>query len=115
MTTLEKIRAEIEQLKGTYPNEFYLKIIDKYASEECDRDCEHCAYLECPKEPCEDAEKVSEMAFAVAESVCDNYCKKPQEYSETFEDPDEAHEEMLEKECAVCPMAEFIKMWRNGK
>ena len=23
--------------------------------EECDRDCEHCAYIECPKEPCEDA------------------------------------------------------------
>ena len=27
-----------------------LKIIDKYASEECDNDCEHCAYLECPIE-----------------------------------------------------------------
>lgn len=53
MTTLEKIRAEIEQLKGTYPNEYYLKIIDKYASEECDEDCEHCAYLECPKEVAE--------------------------------------------------------------
>ena len=74
MSVLEKIRAEIEQLKGTYPNEYYLKIIDKYASEcrvknesrvknelnvelnelepceECDNDCEHCAYLECPKE-----------------------------------------------------------------
>ena len=29
--------------------------LNKYASEECDNDCEHCAYLECPKEPCEDA------------------------------------------------------------
>ena len=29
MTTLEKIRAEIEQLKGTYPNEYYLKIISE--------------------------------------------------------------------------------------
>ena len=29
-----------------------LDIIDryKYASEECDNDCEHCAYLECPKD-----------------------------------------------------------------
>ena len=34
MSVLEKIRAEIEQLKGTYPNEYYLKIIDKYASED---------------------------------------------------------------------------------
>lgn len=24
-------------------------------TEECDNDCEHCAYLECPKEPTEDA------------------------------------------------------------
>ena len=63
MTTLEKIRAEIyehaEQMH--FNGEFYikvdevLKIIDKYASEECDNDCEHCAYIECPKEPCEDA------------------------------------------------------------
>ena len=25
--------------------------LNEYASEECDNDCEHCAYLECPKEP----------------------------------------------------------------
>ena len=73
MTTLEKIKKEIsenqkvisETLSLDKENEFYngkwagfelaLAIIDKYASEECDRDCEHCAYLECPKEPCEDA------------------------------------------------------------
>ena len=64
--TTEKIRAEIEQFKdriAELPNmadsycavDFCLQIIDKYASEECDNDCEHCAYLECPKEPCEDA------------------------------------------------------------
>ena len=73
MTTLEKIRAEIaenqkvisETLSFDKENEFYngkwagfelaLAIIDRYASEECTNDCEHCVYLECPKEPCEDA------------------------------------------------------------
>ena len=69
MTTLERIRAEIEQIipielpcdKRTPENirDMALKIIDKYASEECEHDCEHCAYLECPKEPSEDAVKYS--------------------------------------------------------
>ena len=66
MTTLEKIRKEIEQIipielpynKRTPENirDMVLDIIDKYETkleptEECDNDCEHCAYLECPKEP----------------------------------------------------------------
>ena len=61
MTTLEKIRAEITELfkisgvSNTSLCFAVLDLIDKYASEECDHDCEHCAYLECPKEPCEDA------------------------------------------------------------
>ena len=67
MTTIEKIRSEIEKKMEEKEREatqtqddmecgisigykFALDIIDKYASEECDRDCEHCAYLECPKE-----------------------------------------------------------------
>lgn len=60
MRTLEKIRAEIAEFKdeiAELPNmadayaavKHCLVIIDKYASEECDNDCEHCAYLECPK------------------------------------------------------------------
>ena len=57
MTTLEKIKAEIKNIKdfevvngALYVREYdVVQIIDKYASEECDRDCEHCAYLECPK------------------------------------------------------------------
>ena len=57
MTTLEKIRAEIEkaQIADFIAVVTVLDIIDKYASEECDRDCEHCAWIECPIEPCEDA------------------------------------------------------------
>lgn len=30
---LDKIKAEISKLKGTFPNEYYLKIIDKYRAE----------------------------------------------------------------------------------
>ena len=56
MTTLEKIREEIDMRfkeAKVHNTRFYydvLEIIDKYASEECDRDCEHCAYIECPKD-----------------------------------------------------------------
>ena len=62
MTTLEKIKAEIkntflwdgqdEKNLNTAVRKC-LEIIDKYASEECDNDCEHCTYIECPKEPSE--------------------------------------------------------------
>ena len=60
MTTLDKIKAEIQKVldvEGDSENArvqalalmWVLELIDKYASEECDRDCEHCAYIECPK------------------------------------------------------------------
>ena len=68
MTTLEKIRATLKQDLENAKKDYYelgeefdngyvcgleiaLKVIDKYASEECEHDCEHCAYLECPIEP----------------------------------------------------------------
>ena len=38
--------------------------LNEYASEECDRDCEHCAYLECPIEPCEDAVHLTKEAYS---------------------------------------------------
>ena len=61
MTTIEKIRAEIEEEARIHTGleewSYYVKglmtakdIIDKYASEECDRDCEHCTWIECPKD-----------------------------------------------------------------
>lgn len=33
---LNEIRAEISDLKGTFPNEYYLAIIDKYRKEQSD-------------------------------------------------------------------------------
>ena len=74
--TTEKIRAEITELfkasnvGNTSLCFAVLQIIDKYASEECDNDCEHCAYLECPKEPCEDAISREDAIKAQCE-VCD--------------------------------------------
>ena len=64
MSVLEKIKAEIQKVLDAEGDSesakaqalalfWVLELLDKYASEECDRDCEHCAYLECPKEPSE--------------------------------------------------------------
>ena len=43
-------------------------------TEECDNDCEHCAYLECPKEPCEDAISREDAIKAQCEAcdICGN-------------------------------------------
>ena len=75
MSVLEKIRADIDYyLKN---NEFGMEyrndiknIIDKYETkleptEECDNDCEHCAYIECPKEPCDTISYNDDFATAL--------------------------------------------------
>ena len=36
MDALDKIRAEISELKGTFPKEYYLAIIDKHREETTD-------------------------------------------------------------------------------
>ena len=67
MTTLDKIKAEIQKVldkERDFTSEnakaqalallWVLELFDKYASEECDNDCEHCTWIECPKEPSED-------------------------------------------------------------
>lgn len=76
MSTLEKIRAEICEMrsKQNCSCSDCLDIIDKYASEECDRDCEHCAYLECPKD---DYQTDMDEAWKQAEQKpCDDACEK---------------------------------------
>ena len=55
--TIEKIAEEIaEEVNKHYEEWSFVAglmtakdIFEKYADEECDRDCEHCVYLECPK------------------------------------------------------------------
>ena len=80
MNTIEKIRADIKRFQESiaelpnmmdsyYAVDFCLDVLDKYASEECDNDCEHCAYIECPKEPCEDA-----ISRAEAIRIASGYC-----------------------------------------
>ena len=75
MTTLDKIKAEIQKVldkERDFTSEnakaqamalmWCLEIIDKYASEECDRDCEHCAYIECPKDDYQtDMDEIAEI------------------------------------------------------
>lgn len=51
MTTLEKIRTEIANEKGTFPKEHYIRIIDKYAEQEpCDDAISRQAVLEIAKQ-----------------------------------------------------------------
>ena len=40
----------------------------------------------------------------IKEEVCDGYCKWPDIYLARYEDPDIAHDVMLETECPDCPM-----------
>ena len=60
MTAIDKIKSDLEHWKpdgvqddfesgAMYMRDYALMVIDRYASEECDNDCEHCAYIECPK------------------------------------------------------------------
>lgn len=55
---------------GTVPGEIVGKSAEQEPSEDCDNDCEHCAYLECPIEPMTLDEAIKH-AEEVAESRCD--------------------------------------------
>ena len=41
----------------------------------------------------------------VIEEMCDKYCKWPEIYLARYEDPDIAHDVMLETECPDCPLS----------
>lgn len=87
MTTLEKIKAEIQHLnligyadvcgKREIAEKAVLDIIDKYETkleptEECDRDCEHCTYIECPK----GGERMTREEINILQNIVDIYEKK---------------------------------------
>lgn len=36
--------------------------------------------------------------------ICDKYCKWPNEYLKSYEDPDVAHDKMIEEWCPECPL-----------
>lgn len=40
----------------------------------------------------------------IADEICDHYCRWPIAYSMDFDDPDIAHEIMLDEKCAKCPV-----------
>lgn len=83
MSVLEKIRADLEHWKsdGTqddfesgamYMRDYALMVIEKYASEECDRDCEHCVYIECRK----DGERMTIEEINILQNIVDIYEKE---------------------------------------
>ena len=50
---------------------------------------------------------ITEQFESIRKRMCDIYCKKPQEYLEKYEDPDEAFDMLQEEECSKCPMGEL--------
>ena len=38
------------------------------------------------------------------EDVCENYCKWAEVYRSWYDDPDEAHEHMMNDKCDSCPL-----------
>lgn len=40
----------------------------------------------------------------VKSEICDNYCKYLEEYLSRYEDPDVAHDTMLDEQCVCCPL-----------
>lgn len=41
----------------------------------------------------------------VVNEMCDGYCKWPEIYRSWHEDPDEAHEHMMDDKCITCPLS----------
>ena len=83
MTTLDKIKAEIQKVldkERDFTSEnakaqalallWVLELFDKYASEECDNDCEHCTWIECPKEPSEDMTREEAIRIIDRRKTC---------------------------------------------
>jgi hypothetical protein len=49
-----------------------------------------------------------ELIEEVKEDMCDNYCKYPFEYLMQYEDPEDAHEKMLDEVCNDCPLTKYL-------
>lgn len=49
-----------------------------------------------------------EVLHEVKEWMCDDYCKYPAEYAMQFEDPEDAHEAMLDEICSECPLNNYV-------
>lgn len=47
---------------------------------------------------------IGEQLEAIAEEICDSYCKYPDLVKDKFEDPDEAMEYIGDTYCSSCPI-----------
>ena len=46
--------------------------------------------------------EIKKQLEEIAEKVCHDYCKYPDEYRERYQDPDIAYEVMLQEQCENC-------------
>lgn len=56
----------------------------------------------------DEQKSIPEMLQEIAETMCDGYCKWPNEYLSRFKDPEDANEVMLEEKCGSCPMGRLM-------
>lgn len=55
-----------------------------------------------------DNKTISRMLEEIGEEFCDKYCKYPEEFLKNYDDPDEAHEVMIEDWCPNCPVQRLV-------
>jgi hypothetical protein len=51
---------------------------------------------------------IAEQLNAIAEEICDSYCKYPDLMKQKFEDPDEAMDYIGDTYCVNCPLYKNI-------
>ena len=48
---------------------------------------------------------ITQVMEKINEEICDDYCRWPLAYRLDYDDPDQAHEHMLEDKCVDCPLS----------
>ena len=47
---------------------------------------------------------ITDELLEIAEEMCDNYCKDPEQYLAQHKDPDKAYDVLIEEKCENCPL-----------
>jgi len=53
-------------------------------------------------------ERITKQLEKIAEEICDNYCKFPQEYNSRTDDPDKNWELLSKEKCENCPLNKMV-------
>jgi len=51
---------------------------------------------------------IPEEMDIIAERICTEYCKYPEEYESSHEDMDEATQKLLDEKCSKCPLMRLV-------